>query len=80
VQAACIAPGAVAVKLFLPFHHVCLPAVSLDEPADALAALAGEFGALRAGRDMRHNHAGARPKNDCCLVRSSAQQRRWVES
>jgi hypothetical protein len=24
VQAVCIAPGAVAVKLFLPFHHVCL--------------------------------------------------------
>jgi hypothetical protein len=48
VQAVCIAPGAVAVKLFLPFHHVCLAAVFLDEPADAVAALASAFGAFDA--------------------------------
>ena len=34
----------------------------------------------RADRDMRHNHAGPRPKNHCCLTRSNAQERRWVES
>src|SRR4051794_2053056 len=45
VQAECIAPPAVAVKLFLPFHHVCLAAVFLDEPADAIATFAGAFGA-----------------------------------
>jgi hypothetical protein len=48
VQAVCIAPGAVAVKLFLPFHHVCLAAVFLDELADAVAALASAFGAFDA--------------------------------
>jgi hypothetical protein len=48
VQAVCIAPWAVAVKLFLPFHHVCLAAVFLDEPADAIAAFAGALGAFDA--------------------------------
>jgi hypothetical protein len=48
VQAECIAIGAVAVKLFLPFHHVCLAAVFLDEPADAIAAFAGALGAFDA--------------------------------
>jgi hypothetical protein len=48
VQAECIASRAVAVKLFLPFHHVCLAAVFLDEPADAIAAFAGAFGAFDA--------------------------------
>jgi hypothetical protein len=48
VQGACIAPWAVAVELFLPFHHVCLAAVFLDEPADAVAALASAFGAFDA--------------------------------
>jgi hypothetical protein len=48
VQAVCIAPGAVAVKLFLPFHHICLASVFLDEPADAVAALASAFGAFDA--------------------------------
>jgi len=53
----------------------------LDELVDAAAALAERIWYIRrADRDMRHNHAGARPKNDCCLTRSSAQQRRWVES
>lgn len=44
----CIAPGAVAVQLFFPFHHVCLAAIFLDEPADAVAAFAGAFGAFGA--------------------------------
>src|SRR5690242_2649702 len=35
VHAMCIALGAVAVELFLPFHHVCLVSVFFDEPADA---------------------------------------------
>ena len=48
MQAECIAPRAVAVKLFLPFHHVCLAAVFLDEPADAIATFAGAFGAFDA--------------------------------
>jgi hypothetical protein len=48
VQAARIAPGAVAVKLFLPFHHVCLAPVFLDEPANAVAAFAGALGAFDA--------------------------------
>jgi hypothetical protein len=48
VQAECIAPRAVPVKLFLPFHHVCLAAVFLDEPADAIAAFAGALGAFDA--------------------------------
>jgi hypothetical protein len=48
VQAVCIALGAVAVKLFLPFHHVCLAAVFLDQPADAVAAFAGALGAFDA--------------------------------
>jgi hypothetical protein len=34
--------------LFFPFHHVCLAAVFLDEPADAIAAFAGAFGAFDA--------------------------------
>ena len=48
VQAVCIAPGAVAVKLFLPFHHVCLAAIFFDEPANAVAAFASVFGAFDA--------------------------------
>jgi hypothetical protein len=48
VQAECIAPRAVAVKLFLPFHHVCLAAVFLDEPADAVAAFTSALGAFDA--------------------------------
>jgi len=48
VQAARIALGAVAVKLFLPFHHVCLAAVFLDQPGDAVAAFAGALGAFDA--------------------------------
>ena len=48
VHATCIAPGAIAIKLFLPFHHVCLAAVFLDEPADAVAALASAFSAFDA--------------------------------
>jgi hypothetical protein len=48
VQAVCIALGAVAVKLFLPFHHVCLAPVFLDEPAYAVAAFAGALGAFDA--------------------------------
>jgi len=44
----CIAPWAVAVQLFFPFHHVCPAPVFLDESADAVAALAGEFGAFDA--------------------------------
>ena len=32
--------GAVAVELLLPFHHVGAAAVLLDQPADAIAALA----------------------------------------
>jgi hypothetical protein len=47
VQAECIAPRAIPVKLFLPFHHVCLAAVFL-EPADAIAAFAGALGAFDA--------------------------------
>ena len=39
---------AVAVELFLPFHHVCFAPVFLDEPANAVAAFAGAFGALDA--------------------------------
>jgi hypothetical protein len=41
-------PGAVAVELFFPFHHVCLAAVFLDELADVVAALASAFGAFDA--------------------------------
>ena len=48
MQAECIAPWAVAVQLFFPFHHVCLAPVFLDEPADAIAAFAGAFGAFDA--------------------------------
>jgi hypothetical protein len=48
VQAVCIAPGAVAVKLFLPFHHVCLAAVFLDEPADVVTALVSASSAFDA--------------------------------
>jgi hypothetical protein len=48
VHAMCIALGAVAVELFLPFHHVCLVSVFFDEPADAVAALTGAFGAFDA--------------------------------
>ncbi len=48
VHATRITPRAVAVELFLPFHHVCLAAVFVDEPADAVAALAGAFGAFDA--------------------------------
>ena len=53
VQALCIASGAVAVKLFPPFHHVCLAAVFLDELADAVAALAGALGAFDVQRVER---------------------------
>jgi hypothetical protein len=48
LHAACIATGAVAGELFLPLHHVCPAAVFLDEPPDAVAALAGAFGAFDA--------------------------------
>jgi hypothetical protein len=48
VHAVCIAPWAVAVQLFFPFHHVCLAPVFLDELADAVAAFAGAFGAFDA--------------------------------
>jgi len=48
VHATCIAPGAIAIKLFLPLHHVRPAAIFLDEPADTIAALAGAFGALDA--------------------------------
>ena len=48
VHAMCIAPRAVPVKLFLPFHQVCLAPVFLDEFADTIAAFAGAFGAFDA--------------------------------
>src|SRR5438046_1314948 len=48
VQRASIALRAFAVELFLPFHHVCLASIFLDEPADAVAAFAGAFGAFDA--------------------------------
>jgi hypothetical protein len=48
VQAECIAPRAVPVKLFLPFHHVCLAPVFLDQLANAIAAFAGALGAFDA--------------------------------
>ena len=48
VQRASIALRAFAVELFLPFHHVCLAAVFLDEPADAIATFAGALGAFDA--------------------------------
>jgi hypothetical protein len=38
VQAECIAPRAVPVKLFLPFHQIGSAAVFLDEFADTIAA------------------------------------------
>jgi hypothetical protein len=44
----CIALRAVPVKLFLPFHHVCLAPVFRDEPADAVAAFTGALGAFDA--------------------------------
>src|SRR5215831_552046 len=48
VQAVRIAPRAVPVKLFPPFHHACLAAVFLDEPAHLIAALAPAFPAFDA--------------------------------
>jgi len=46
----CIALRAVAVELLLPLHHVCLAAVFLDEPVDAVAAFPGALGAFDAQR------------------------------
>jgi len=43
-----IAFWAVAVELFLPFHHVALATVFLDELTEAVAALAGAFRAFDA--------------------------------
>jgi hypothetical protein len=40
----CIALRAVPVQLFFPFHHICLAAVFLDQPAGAVAAFAGAPG------------------------------------
>jgi hypothetical protein len=48
VQAECIAPRAVPVKLFLPFHQIGSAAVFLDEFADTIAAFAGALGAFDA--------------------------------
>jgi hypothetical protein len=47
VQAECIAPRAVPVKLFLPFHQVRFAAVFLDEFADAVTNLTGRAFFLR---------------------------------
>jgi hypothetical protein len=48
VQAECIAPRAVAVKLFLLFHQIGSAAVFLDDFADTIAAFAGALGAFDA--------------------------------
>jgi hypothetical protein len=40
--------GAIAVELLLPFHHVGFAAVFLDQPGDAVTALARAFGAFDA--------------------------------
>jgi len=68
VQAVCIALGAVAIKLFLPFHHVCLAAIFLDEPANAVAAFASAFGAFDAEHvefsfDVTEDEIGPRRHN-----------------
>jgi hypothetical protein len=47
-QAECIAPRAVSVKLFLPFHQIGSAAVFLDEFADTIAAFVGALGAFDA--------------------------------
>jgi tripartite-type tricarboxylate transporter receptor subunit TctC len=44
----CIAPRALTVELLLPLHHVASAAVSLDELADVIAALAGALCAFDA--------------------------------
>ena len=44
----CIAPRAVTIELFFPFHHVGFAPVFLDEPGDAVAAFAGALGAFDA--------------------------------
>jgi hypothetical protein len=46
LQAACITLRAIPVELLFPLHHICLAAIFLDEPADAVATFAGAFGAL----------------------------------
>jgi hypothetical protein len=67
VQAVCIAPWAIAVKLFLPFHHVCLAAVFLDEFADTITTFAGALGAFDAEHvelmgEIDLARAGRRPR------------------
>ena len=44
----CIALRAIAVELFLPFHHISLAAVLRDDPVDTVAALASTLGAFDA--------------------------------
>jgi hypothetical protein len=44
----CIAPRAVTVKLFFPFHHVGPAPVFLDKSGNSIAALAGTLGAFNA--------------------------------
>jgi hypothetical protein len=41
-------PRTVAVELLLPFHHVGLAAIFLNELMDVIAALAGALGAFDA--------------------------------
>jgi hypothetical protein len=48
VELVCIPLGAIAVDLLLPFHHVGFAAVFLDQPGDAVTALARTFGAFDA--------------------------------
>ena len=48
MELVCIPLGAIAVELLLPFHHVGFAAVFLDQPGDAVTALARAFGAFDA--------------------------------
>jgi hypothetical protein len=78
VQPRLIAPGAVAVKLFFPFHHVCLAPVFLNQPADAVVALAGALGAFDAEHvefsfDVTEDEIGP-PRHDGDII--TCRQRR----